>query len=108
MFRLTLIAVVGVVWLAGCGDSVERRQLAEPAAGSHPDLPAGHTAADLPSPHGEMPAAASPGRQSRTRCISKGPGSRRRRVGFASRRGWSSFWPNSPCPTPKAMRPMPA
>ncbi len=52
MIRLVLIAVVGVVGLAGCGDSVERRQLAEPTAGSHP-------AADQPSPHGEMPVAAS-------------------------------------------------
>jgi hypothetical protein len=60
MMRFALIAVVGVVWLAGCGDSVERRQLAEPAAGSHSDLPPGHTAADLPSPHGEMPSAQTP------------------------------------------------
>ena len=37
MIRLALVAVVGIVGLAGCGDSVERRPLAEPSSGSRPD-----------------------------------------------------------------------
>jgi hypothetical protein len=59
MLRRALITVVGVFWLAGCGDSVERRQLAEPGPANPPDSSADRGTADLPSPHGAMPAAAS-------------------------------------------------
>jgi hypothetical protein len=59
MIRRAVIFAVGVAWLAGCGDSVERRQLAEPGTGGHPGSAAAGVAADLTSPHGEMAGAAS-------------------------------------------------
>ncbi len=53
MTGLLMITVLGLVLLAGCGDSVERRQLVEPNEGHPANSAAVDAAADAPSPHGQ-------------------------------------------------------